>query len=181
MQNFEFYNPVKIIFGKDQLYKIRKYINANQRILIIYGGGSIKRNGVYEAVKAALADYKVTEFAGIEANPRYETCMKVVEQIKAEKVGFLLAVGGGSVIDATKFIALAALHTEGDPWEIVCGTARATQSPIRFGTHSAGNRIRNEQRFGHYTRGDSRKTRLRHTVFVSTFFVPSTRCSRHFA
>jgi NADP-dependent alcohol dehydrogenase len=119
MNNFEFYNPVKIIFGKDQLTHLATQIPANTKVLMIYGGGSILKNGVHATIKEALKGYTLFEFKGIEPNPRYETAMKAVELIKAEKIDFLLAVGGGSVIDATKFIAAAALFTEGDPWDIL--------------------------------------------------------------
>jgi NADP-dependent alcohol dehydrogenase len=105
MNNFEFYNPVKIIFGKDQLKKLPSQIPSGQKIMMIYGGGSIKKNGIYSQVLSALKDYQVIEFGGIEPNPHYETAMKAVEIIKKENIDFLLAVGGGSVIDATKFIA----------------------------------------------------------------------------
>lgn len=119
MDNFEFYNPVKVIFGKDQLSKLPSHIPAKSKILMIYGGGSIFKNGVYTQLTENLKNYDVVEFGGIEPNPRYETAMKAVEVIKAEKIDFLLAVGGGSVIDATKFIAAAALFSEGDPWDIL--------------------------------------------------------------
>jgi NADP-dependent alcohol dehydrogenase len=119
MNNFEFFNPVKVIFGKNQLGKLAIHIPKDKKILMIYGGGSIFKNGVHEAIKNALKSYTVLEFSGIEPNPRYETAMKAVEMIKAEKIDFLLAVGGGSVIDATKFIAAAALFNEGDPWSIL--------------------------------------------------------------
>ncbi|MDP4241000.1 MAG: iron-containing alcohol dehydrogenase [Bacteroidota bacterium] len=119
MKNFEFYNPVKVIFGKDQLSKLSKLIPKGNSVLMLYGGGSIKKNGVYNKVKESLKDYTVFEFGGIEPNPHYETAMKAVELIQKEKIDFLLAVGGGSVIDATKFIAAAALYTAGDPWDIL--------------------------------------------------------------
>ena len=119
MRNFEFYNPVRIIFGKGRIAKLSGLIPQNANILLTYGGGSIKRNGIYDQVIAALKGFNVIEFGGIEANPHYETLMKGVEQIKAHKVDFLLAVGGGSVLDGTKFMAAAA-HWEGsDPWEIL--------------------------------------------------------------
>lgn len=118
MQNFTFVNPVKIIFGKDTISKIANEIPRDQKVLVIYGGGSIKKNGVYDQVIEALKGYDYLEFSGIEPNPHYETCMKAVELIKKEKVDFLLSVGGGSVLDATKFIASAALF-EGDPWDIL--------------------------------------------------------------
>ncbi|MFZ4399021.1 MAG: iron-containing alcohol dehydrogenase [Bacteroidales bacterium] len=127
MNNFEFYNPVKILFGRDQITKLSNQIPAGQKIMVIYGGGSIKKNGIYNQIIAALKDYQFIEFGGIEPNPHYETAMQAVEIIKNEKVDFLLAVGGGSVIDATKFIAAAALYENGDPWDIL-----AKNSLVRF-------------------------------------------------
>lgn len=122
MNNFTFQNPVKILFGKGQIANIANEIPANARILITYGGGSIKRNGVYEQVMAALKGRAVLEFGGIEPNPHFETLMQAVTLARTEKVDFLLAVGGGSVLDGTKFIA-AAIPFAGDPWEIVANNA----------------------------------------------------------
>jgi NADP-dependent alcohol dehydrogenase len=119
MNDFEFHNPVKIFFGKDQITKIASQIPASANIMLIYGGGSILKNGVYDKVKMVLRGFKVTEFGGIEPNPTYETSMKAVEIIKEKKIDFLLAAGGGSVVDATKFIAAAALYENGDPWKIL--------------------------------------------------------------
>ncbi|HEY0063082.1 MAG TPA: iron-containing alcohol dehydrogenase [Telluria sp.] len=118
MLNFDFYNPTNILFGEGQIASLPKLIPADARVLLVYGGGSIKQNGVYAEVQAALAGHTVTEFAGIEPNPSYETLMRAIEQVKAEKIDFLLAVGGGSVIDGTKFIAAGALLDE-DPWTIL--------------------------------------------------------------
>lgn len=133
MNNFEFHNPVRIIFGKNQLAKLSKCISIDKKVMMIYGGGSIKKNGVYDAVLDALKGYKLVEFNGIEPNPRYETCMHAVEKIKSEKVDFLLAVGGGSVIDATKFIAAAALYTDGDAWDILSKHAKI-KAALPFGS-----------------------------------------------
>nr|WP_319267681.1 iron-containing alcohol dehydrogenase [uncultured Draconibacterium sp.] len=119
MYNFEFKNPVKILFGKESISKLSGEIPADANILMIYGGGSIKRTGVYDQVMAALKGCTVAEFYGIEANPHYETCMKAVDVVKEKNIDFLLAVGGGSVLDATKFIAAAALYENGDPWDIL--------------------------------------------------------------
>ena len=124
MENFAFYNPVKILFGKGQIANIAKEIPSDAKILITYGGGSIKSNGVYEQVIAALEGRNFVEFGGIEANPHLETLLKAVELIRSEGVDFLLAVGGGSVLDGTKFIA-AAVPFDGDPWDIL-----AKQTPI---------------------------------------------------
>ena len=132
MQNFEFSNPVHVLFGKGRIADIGTLIPQDAPILITYGGGSIKRNGVFAQVTAALAGRRVLEFGGIEPNPRYETLMKAVEVVRAERVGFLLAVGGGSVLDGTKFIAAAAPF-EGDPWTIVSSGARV-KSAVPLGS-----------------------------------------------
>lgn len=125
MENFKFSNPVKIIFGKGMIKELAKEISINKKVMILYGGGSIKSNGVYEQVMLALQNHNVTEFGGIVPNPHYETCMEAVNKIKQDKVDFLLAVGGGSVIDATKYIA-AAVCCEEDPWKLMTG-----EIPIR--------------------------------------------------
>ncbi|NCB39970.1 MAG: iron-containing alcohol dehydrogenase [Erysipelotrichia bacterium] len=118
MQNFTFCNPTKIIFGKGTIGALKREVPAGKKIMLIYGGGSIKRNGTYDEIMAALEGREVYEFSGVEANPTYETLMKCVEQVKAKGVDFLLAAGGGSVIDGTKFVAAAALF-DGDPWKIL--------------------------------------------------------------
>ena len=122
MNNFELYNPVNYIFGKGQIAKLTDLVPKNAKILIAYGGGSIFKNGVYNQVKTALnAQFlanEVIEFGGIEPNPRFETLMKAVEIIRTEKIGFILAVGGGSVIDGVKFIS-AAVNFEGDEADIL--------------------------------------------------------------
>ncbi len=119
MKNFEFYNPVKVLFGTDQLKKLSANLSPYKRILMLYGGGSIKKNGVYKRVIEELSNFTVFEFSGIEANPRYETAIKAVELIKKENIEFVLAVGGGSVIDAAKFIAAATFYDGEDPWDIL--------------------------------------------------------------
>lgn len=119
MENFSFINPVKIIFGKDSIRKIGHEIPAQCKVLVIYGGGSIKKNGIFDQVTDALNGYEIYEFSGIEPNPHYETCIKAVSVIKEKNIDYLLAVGGGSTIDATKFIAAAACFEEGDPWNIL--------------------------------------------------------------
>jgi NADP-dependent alcohol dehydrogenase len=122
MINFELYTPVNYVFGKEQIAKLTDLVPSNTKILIAYGGGSIFTNGVYDQVKTALNSQflanEVIEFGGIEPNPRFETLMKAVEIIRSEKIGFILAVGGGSVIDGVKFIS-AAVHFEGDASEIL--------------------------------------------------------------
>ena len=107
MLNFDFYNPTRILFGKDRLEGIDKYVPTNATVLITYGGGSAKKSGLIDKVKTVLGNRKVDEFGGIEPNPRYETLVKAVEIVHSKNIDFILAVGGGSVIDGTKFIALA--------------------------------------------------------------------------
>lgn len=119
MNNFEFYCPTKMVFGKGSIANLSKLIDKNQKVLMIYGGGSIKKNGVYDQVKEALKNHTVFEFSGIEPNPTYETCMKAVELVKKEKIDFLLAVGGGSVLDGTKFIAVASNYKGEEPYDLV--------------------------------------------------------------
>lgn len=118
MNNFDLYNPVNYVFGKGQISKLSELTPKNTKILIAYGGGSIFKNGVYDQVKAALDVYEIVEFRGIEPNPKYETLMKAVAIIRTEKIGFILAVGGGSVIDGVKFIS-AAVNYEGDAADIL--------------------------------------------------------------
>lgn len=118
MLNFELYNPTNYVFGKGQIAKLSELVPKNTKILLAYGGGSIFKNGVYEQVKAALPNFDVVEFGGIEPNPRYETLMKAVAIIREQNIGFILAVGGGSVIDGVKFIS-AAVKFDGNPMDIL--------------------------------------------------------------
>lgn len=118
MLNFELYNPVNYVFGKGQIAKLTDLVPTKTKILLAYGGGSIFKNGVYDQVKAALPNNDIVEFGGIEPNPRFETLMKAVGIIRAEKIGFILAVGGGSVIDGVKFIS-AAVNFEGNEADIL--------------------------------------------------------------
>ena len=127
MFDFTFHNPTKILFGKNAIERIGEEIPTDARILMTYGGGSIKRNGAYERVMNALKGWHVTEFGGIEPNPRYETLMPAVELVRREGIDFLLAVGGGSVLDGTKFIA-AAVPFEGDPWDILKKRAKVHEA-----------------------------------------------------
>ncbi|MDX1446355.1 iron-containing alcohol dehydrogenase [Lishizhenia sp.] len=137
MNNFDYYNPTKVVFGKDTYERIASEIalhTSGKNILITYGGGSIKANGVYDSVMAALKDFNVLEFGGIEPNPQYATCMKAIELIKENEVDFVLAVGGGSVIDGTKFIAAGATYA-GDPWDVLMRKEGcAFTDSIPFGT-----------------------------------------------
>lgn len=118
MNNFELYNPVNYIFGKDQIQKLSELIPSNAKILLAYGGGSIFKNGVHNQVTNALKNHQIVEFAGIEPNPHFETLMKAVHIIREQNIDFILAVGGGSVIDGVKFIS-AAVHFDGDEADIL--------------------------------------------------------------
>lgn len=118
MNNFELYNPVNYIFGKGQIEKLITLVPKDAKILVAYGGGSIFKNGVYDQVKTALTGFDFIEFGGIEPNPRFETLMKAVEIIREQKITFILAVGGGSVIDGVKFIS-GAVKYERDAIEIL--------------------------------------------------------------
>ena len=118
MLNFELFNPVNYIFGKDQTQKIAELIPKNAKVLLAYGGGSIFKNNVHSQVSKALEGFEVVEFGGIEPNPRFETLMKAVQIIREQNIDFILAVGGGSVIDGVKFIS-GAVKYEGDPIEIL--------------------------------------------------------------
>ncbi|GAB3538998.1 iron-containing alcohol dehydrogenase [Pontibacter brevis] len=133
MNNFNFYNPVKIIFGKGQISALAKEIPADARIMMTYGGGSIKKNGVYEQVMAALEGRTVIEFSNIEPNPHYETLMQAVEIGRRQEIDFVLAVGGGSVIDGTKFIVAAMAYEGDDPWDILAKRA-PVKAAVPFGT-----------------------------------------------
>ncbi|MGE5365194.1 MAG: iron-containing alcohol dehydrogenase [Bacteroidota bacterium] len=138
MFNFEFYNPTRIVFGKDRFESINKYVPADATVLITYGGGSAVKNGTINSVKTALGTRKVFEFGGIEPNPRYETLMRAAEIVKNENIDFILAVGGGSVIDGTKFISLASYY-EGDARELLkFGFRQITNDQVKkvvpFGT-----------------------------------------------
>lgn len=133
MENFSFVNPVKIIFGKDTIKSLSEEIPAGSKVLVTYGGGSIKHNGVYDQVAKALIAYEWHEFGGIEANPHYETCLEAVQVIKEKKITYVLAVGGGSVIDATKFIVAAACFEGNDPWDILDKQV-PIQKALPFGT-----------------------------------------------
>ena len=127
MHNFSFQNPTRIVFGKDQLQQISKLIPPGSKVLLTYGGGSIKQNGVYQQVVQALDGFDWQEFSGIEPNPSFETLMRAADLVRREKIDFLLPVGGGSVIDGTKFIAAAAVFA-GDAWDILAKGAKVTSA-----------------------------------------------------
>mgnify|MGYP003676614632 FL=1 len=133
MNNFEFKNPTKIVFGKGQIETIKSEIPRDAKVLMLYGGGSIKKNGIYLLVNTALIDHEVVEFGGIPANPEYAVLMKALNVIKAENITYLLAVGGGSVIDGTKFLSAAALYEGDEPWDILTNNI-PTLKGMPFGT-----------------------------------------------
>ncbi|MFV0344668.1 MAG: iron-containing alcohol dehydrogenase [Bacteroidales bacterium] len=118
MRNFVFYNPVKIIFGKGTITKLEGEIPVDKRVLITYGGGSVLKNGVMTQVREALKNHMCLEFGGIEANPKFHTLMKAVELVKQESIDIILSVGGGSVLDGTKFIAAATYYEGEDAYDI---------------------------------------------------------------
>ena len=131
MHNFEYYNPTRIVFGEGSIPRLAELVPADARVLVLYGGGSAERNGTLAEVEAALGERRFQRFSGIEPNPTYETLMQAVELIRRDKLDFLLAVGGGSVVDGTKFVA-AAVDYPGDPWHILetRGKQIATALPI---------------------------------------------------
>lgn len=118
MNNFSFQNPTKLIFGKNTISQISNEIPSGSKVMVTFGGGSVRKNGVYDQVKQALEKYDTVEFWGIEPNPSIETLRKAIALGKEEKVNFLLAVGGGSVIDGTKLISAGILY-DGDAWDLV--------------------------------------------------------------
>lgn len=135
MNNFDLHTPTRILFGKNSIAQLRAQIPEGSRVLITYGGGSVKKTGVLDQVYDALKGLDVLEFGGIEPNPSYETLMKAVDVARKENVTFLLAVGGGSVLDGTKFIAAAAHYPDGvDPWEILQTSGNKITSAIPMGS-----------------------------------------------
>ena len=129
MLNFEFHNPTRIVFGQGKVADLARLVPAQARVLVLYGGESARRTGTLDEVRAALGERSVSEFGGIEPNPSYETLMRAVEQVRAEHIDYLLAVGGGSVIDGTKFVAAAACF-DGEPWDILLQRGRNVQRAL---------------------------------------------------
>jgi NADP-dependent alcohol dehydrogenase len=133
MNNFTFYNPVKVLFGAGQIENISKEIPKESNVLLLYGGGSIIKTGVHEQILNALDhQFNVHEFGGIEPNPTYETLLKALDYIRLNNIDFLLAVGGGSVIDGTKFLAAAAHLDDVEPWDILLRKVKI-KSAMPFG------------------------------------------------
>jgi NADP-dependent alcohol dehydrogenase len=131
MLNFSFQNPTRIVFGKGQLQQLATLIPAGSKVLLLYGGGSIKQNGVYQQVVAALDGFDWQEFKGIEPNPSFETLMRAADLVRQKKIDFLLPVGGGSVIDGAKFVAAAAVYS-GDAWDILANGGKV-ESAVALG------------------------------------------------
>ncbi|MGI6492076.1 MAG: iron-containing alcohol dehydrogenase [Pelotomaculum sp.] len=129
MFNFTYYNPVRIVFGKDRLSELNALVPRDARVLVLYGGGSAKKLGVLEKVMSNLGERKIFEFGGIEPNPQYTTLIKALDLVKKEQIDFLLAVGGGSVMDGTKFVALAAAYQGDNPADIL--TKRDVQKQLK--------------------------------------------------
>lgn len=125
MFNFSYQNATRIVFGKDQISELANLVPKDKKVLLIYGGGSIKRNGVYQQVVNALSGLSVVEFAGVEPNPAFETLMRATTLVKEQGIDYILAVGGGSVVDGAKFVAAAAVFN-GDPWDILAKGAKTT-------------------------------------------------------
>lgn len=133
MQNFDFYNPTRIVFGQGKVAELDQLVPASARVLVLTGGQSAKKNGTLDEALKALGSRHVSVFEGIEPNPRYETLSKAVAQVKKENIDFLLAIGGGSVIDGTKFVAAAACY-EGDAWQILLKRGANVQTALPYGT-----------------------------------------------
>ncbi len=156
MQNFTYQNPTRIIFGAGQIAALDAEVPQSARVLVTYGGGSILSNTVLAQVRTALGRREVSEFGGIEPNPAYETLMQAVALARAKDVDFLLAVGGGSVIDGTKFIA-AALKFEGEPWDILARQAVVSDA-MPFGSvltlPAAGSEMNSGGVISHRAKGD---------------------------
>jgi NADP-dependent alcohol dehydrogenase len=133
MLNFDFYNPTQIVFGKDRIADLSKLVPTDAKVLILVGGASAEKTGTLAEVRQALGARPHSTFSGIEPNPSFETAMQAVQQVRADGFDFLLAVGGGSVIDCAKFIAAAVLF-EGDAWDILLKGGRNIKKALPFGT-----------------------------------------------
>ncbi len=124
---YDYTNPTTIHFGKDKISSITSHFTKDNKILVVYGGGSIKKNGVYDQVVKALDGFTWFEFSGVEPNPTVETLNKAVDMVKENDVDYVLAVGGGSVIDGCKYIVASALY-DGDAWDFLDGSAEVKKA-----------------------------------------------------
>jgi NADP-dependent alcohol dehydrogenase len=134
MKNFDFHNPTRIVFGRGRIQELDRLVPAEARVLVLYGGGSVLANGTLQEVRAALGRRVRLEFSGIEPNPTFETLMEAVALARRERVDFLLAVGGGSVLDGTKFVAAAVPYPGDDPWQLMLDGGRSVRAALPFGT-----------------------------------------------
>jgi NADP-dependent alcohol dehydrogenase len=179
MQNFTFHNPTRIIFGEGQVAALDAEVPREARVLITCGGGSIKSNGVLAQVQAALGDRISFVFGGIEPNPTYETLMQAVALAREKQIDFLLAVGGGSVIDGTKFIA-AALKFDGEPWDILSRQADVHEA-MPFGSvltlPATGSEMNNGGVITYRARGDKLPFRSEATYPLFSVLDPTTTYS----
>ncbi|RKT10740.1 NADP-dependent alcohol dehydrogenase [Paraburkholderia sp. RAU2J] len=179
MQNFTFHNPTRIIFGEGQIDALDAEVPRDARVLITCGGGSIKHNGVLAQVQAALGERAWFVFGGIEPNPTYETLMQAVELAREKNIDFLLAVGGGSVIDGTKFIA-AALKFDGEPWDILAKQAKVTDA-MPFGSvltlPATGSEMNNGGVISYRAKGDKLPFRSEATYPRFSVLDPTTTYS----
>ena len=132
MLNFDFYNPTRILFGTDKIPQLARWVPADARVLLLYGGGSAQKTGTLDQVKTALGERTFFEFGGIEPNPTYETLMRAVEQVKRDNIDFLLAVGGGSLFVGSNFVAAAACF-DGVPWSILETHGRSITAALPLG------------------------------------------------
>ncbi|PCM43998.1 iron-containing alcohol dehydrogenase [Marinobacter sp. ANT_B65] len=133
MNNFDFYNPTRIAFGEGKIAELDQLVPRDAKVLVLFGGESARRTGTLDEVTSALGNRKVSEFGGIEPNPSFETLMKAVAQVREQGIDFLLAVGGGSVIDGTKFVAAAAVF-DGDEWDILLQSGNNVEKALPFGS-----------------------------------------------
>jgi NADP-dependent alcohol dehydrogenase len=133
MENFTYFNPTRIQFGRGKIASINEELPAQAKVLLLAGGGSIRSNGVHAQVIKALGTRKVTEFFGVEANPDFDTLMRAVSIVRSEKIDWILAVGGGSVLDGAKFVAAAAPYS-GDTWEILTSRGNTLRTALPIGT-----------------------------------------------
>ena len=168
MNPFVFYMPTKVFFGKGQIAKLGGALPPNKKILITYGGGSVLANGVMGQVKAALSGFDFVEFGGIEPNPAFETLIKAVEVCKTQSIGFILSVGGGSVLDGSKFIAAAAEY-DGDMWQMVTSKGAGIKGAIPLGCvltlPATGSEMNDSSVISRYETGDK-------ISFYSEFVIP---------
>ena len=128
MNNFEFYSPTRILFGKGSMNKIHEHVpKIGKRVLLVYGKGSIKHNGIYDTVMRELSDCKVVELSGVEPNPKIESVMHGANLCRKHQIEVVMAIGGGSSFDCAKAIAAATFY-EGDAWDLVIGQAKVTKA-----------------------------------------------------